>query len=54
MILWEMGKQLVWDVTVVDDHAPSRMNQGFLCNAATTTEAGARKIEKYRKVIDSE
>ena len=28
MIPWEMGKQLVWDVTVVDALAPSRMN-GF-------------------------
>ena len=26
MIPWEMGKQLVWDVTVVDDLAPSRVN----------------------------
>ena len=28
MILWEMVKQLVWDVTVVDALAPSRLNQG--------------------------
>ena len=26
MIPWEMGKQLVWDVTVVDSFAPSRLN----------------------------
>ena len=31
MIPWEMGKQLVWDVTVVDALAPSRLNQGSLC-----------------------
>ena len=49
MIPWEMGKQLVWDVTVVDALAPSRLNQGSLCNPGTTaTEAEARKIEKYR------
>ena len=28
MIPWELGKQLVWDVTVVDVLAPSRLNQG--------------------------
>ena len=26
MYPWEMGKQLVWDVTVVDALAPSRLN----------------------------
>ena len=52
MILWEMGKQLVWDVTVVDALAPSRLNQGFLCNPGTTTEAEERKIEKYRELKD--
>ena len=47
LIPWEMGKQLVWDVTVVDALAPSRLNQGSLCNPGTTaTEAEARKIEK--------
>ena len=54
MIPWEMGKQLVWDVTVVDALAPSRLDQGSLCNPGTTaTEAEARKIEKYRKLIDN-
>ena len=54
MIPWEMGKQLVWDVTVVDALAPSRLNQGSLCNPGTTaTEAEARKIEKYRVLIDN-
>ena len=33
--------------------APSRLNQDFLCNAGTTaTVAEARKIEKYRELID--
>ena len=54
MILWEMGKLLVWDVTVVDALAPSRLNQGSLCNTSTTaTEAEAREIEKYRGKIDN-
>ena len=54
MIPWEMGKQLVWDVTVVDALAPSRLNQGSLFNRGTTaTEAEALKIEKYRELIDN-
>ena len=54
MTPWEMGKQLVWDVTVVDALAPSRPNQGSLCNPRTTaTEAEARKIEKYRELINN-
>ena len=54
MIPWEMGKQLVWDVTVVDAPAPSRLNQGSLCNPRTTaTEAEVRKIEEYRELIDN-
>ena len=53
MIPLETGKQLVWDVTVVDALAHSRLNQGSLCNPGTTaTEAEARKIEKYRELID--
>ena len=53
-IPWEMGKHLVWDVTVVDALASSRLNQGSLCNTGTTaTEAEARKIEKYRELIDN-
>ena len=54
MIPWEMGKQLVWDVTVMDALAPSRLNQGPLCNPGTTaTEAEARKIEKYCEFLDN-
>ena len=52
MTLWEMGEQLVRDVTVVDALAPSRLNQGSLCNAGiTATGAEARKTEKYRELI---
>ena len=52
MIPCEMGKQLVWDIMVMDALAHSRLNQGSLCNQGTTaTEAEARKIEKYRELI---
>ena len=44
-IPWEMGKQLVWDVTCEHVFEPSRLNQGSLCNPRTTVEADARKIE---------
>ena len=54
MILGEMRKELVWDVTVVVALAPSRLNQGSLCNPGTTaTQAEARKIEKFRELIDN-
>ena len=44
----------MWDVTVVDALAPSRLNQGSLCNPGTTaTEAEARKIEKNRELIEN-
>ena len=32
MIPWEMGEQLVLDVTVVNVLQSSRLNQGSLCN----------------------
>ena len=55
MIPWEMGKQLVRDVIVMDALAPSRLNQGPLCNPGTTaTEAEARKFEKYCELLDNE
>ena len=39
-----MGKQLVWDVTVLDALALSRLKQGPLCNPGTTaTDAEAQK-----------
>ena len=44
MIPCKMGKSLLWDVTAVDDLAPSRLNQCSKCNPGTTaTEADVRK-----------
>ena len=52
MTPWEMRKQLVWDVTVVDALAPNRLNQVSLCNSGTTaTEAEVRKMGKYRELL---
>ena len=54
MIPWEIGKQLVWDVTIVDALAPNRLNQVSLCNPANIgTDAEARKIETHRELIDN-
>ena len=37
----------------MDVLAPSRLNQGPLCNPGTTViEAEARKIRQYRELID--
>ena len=48
MITWEMGKQIVWDVTVVDSLAPNRLNRGSSRNPVIpVTGAEARKIEKF-------
>ena len=49
MIPWDMGKQMVWYVTVVDALASSRLNQGSFCNPGTTaTEAESRRNEVSR------
>ena len=54
MTPWEMVKQVVWDLTVVDALAPSRLNKGSLCRPGTTaTEAEARKIKKYCELINN-
>ena len=54
MIPWEMGKQVLWDVTIVDALAPSRLNEGSLCRPGTTaTEADTRRIEKYCELINN-
>ena len=54
MTPWEMGKELVWDVTFVDALAPSRLHQGSLCNPGTTvTETESRKIENYCELKDN-
>ena len=48
-----MGKQLLWDVTVVDAIALSRLNQSSLWNQeAAATLAEVRKSERYRELIN--
>ena len=44
---WNFGRQLVWDVTVVDSLATSRIQAGSACNpGAAATDAEDRKVVK--------
>ena len=48
-----IGKQLLWDVTVVDSLAPCRINAGSVCNPGTAAaEAEERKIDKYKNLVN--
>jgi hypothetical protein len=49
LIPWSRGQSLVWDVTVIDSLAPSRIGR----NACPTEEAEERKIAKYSRITDS-
>ena len=48
-----VGKQLLWDATVVYSLAPCRINAGSVCNPGTAAaEAEERKIDKYKDVLN--
>ena len=49
LVPWSVGKQLLWDVTVVDSLAPSRISTGSVCSPGTAAaEAEERKIDVKR------
>ena len=53
LVLWAVGKQLLWDVTVVDSLAPCRINAGSVCNPGTAAaEAEERKMDKYKDLVN--
>ena len=53
LVPWAVGKQLLWDVTVVDSLAPCRINAGSVCNPGTAAaEAEEQKIEKYKDLVN--
>ena len=53
LVPWTDGKQLLWDVTVVDSLAPCRINAGSVCNAGTAAaEVEEQKIDKYKDVVN--
>ena len=53
LVPWAVGKQLLWDLTVVDSLAPSRTNAWSVCNPGTAAaEAEEQKNEKYKDLVD--
>ena len=53
LVPWAVGKQLLWDVTVVDFLAPCRIKAGSVCNPGTAAaEAEERKNDKYKDLVD--
>ena len=53
LVPWADGKQLLWDVTVVDSLAPCRINAGSVCNPGTAAaEAEEQKIDKYKDLVN--
>ena len=53
LVPWAVGKQLLWDVTVVDSLAPCWINAGSVCNPGTAAaEAEERKIDKYKDLVN--
>ena len=53
LVPWADGKQLLWNVTVVDSLAPCRINAGSVCNPGTAAaEAEERKIDKYKDLVN--
>ena len=52
---WAVGKQLLWDVTVVDSLNPSRLSARSVCNPGTAAaEAEEQKKDKYKDLVDDE
>ena len=53
LVPWADGKQLFWDVTVVDSLTPCRISAGSVCNPGTAAaEAEERKIDKYKYLVN--
>ena len=53
LVPWAVGKQLWWDVTVVDSLALCRINAGSICNHGTAAaDADERKIDKYKDLVN--
>ena len=52
LVPWAVGRQLLWDVTVVESQTPSRRSADSVCNPGTAkAEAEERKIDKFRVLM---
>ena len=53
LVPWAVGKQLLWDVMVVNSLAPCRINAGSVCNPSTAAvEAEEQKTDKYKDLVN--
>ena len=53
LVPWAVGKQLLWDVTVVDSIAPSKISAEPVCNTGNAAaEAEEQKNDKYKDLVD--
>ena len=53
LIPWAVGKQLLWDVKVVDSLAPCKINAGSVCNPGTAAaETEEQKIDQYKDLVN--
>ena len=53
LVPWAVGKELLWDVTVVDSLAPCRIKAGSVCNPGkAAAEAEEQKKDKYKDLVD--
>ena len=53
LVPWAVGKQFLWDVTVVESLVPCGITAGSVCNPGTAAaEAEERKNDKYKDLVD--
>ena len=52
LVPWERGQSLIWDATVVDALAPSRLSSGTASQFSAASEAENRKTLKYADLIN--